>query len=107
MTQLERYRTFRIHWFIALLLIVISVSSVVAQRPAAKPPADPLEEYNNAVEGLVKKVWPSVVQVLVTSFGPRQESDRGQTSVVVGRQRSVASGFVIDPDGYIMTNAHV
>lgn len=90
-----------------LVLILATAFTTVAQKPATKAPSDPLDEYNNAVEALVKKVWPSVVQVMVTSYGPRQENDRGQTSVVVGRQRSVASGFVIDPDGYIMTNAHV
>src|SRR6185436_6244151 len=27
--------------------------------------------------------------------------------IVVGRQRRLASGVIIDPDGYIITNAHV
>jgi serine protease Do len=98
-----------------LLAVVVSLASCLpasAQRSAAaaSPRAaseSPLDQFNDAVEALVKKVWPSVVQILVTSYGPREVSDRGQTNVVVGRQRSVGSGFVIDADGYIMTNAHV
>ena len=97
---------------IAALVVLAACLPVLAQRPATTaknpPPAvDPLDQFNASVEELVKKVWPSVVQIQVSSYGPREESDRGNTNVIVGRQRSVGSGFVIDPDGYIMTNAHV
>ncbi len=96
-----------------LLMIVLAVPAAYAQRgtapPAAQAPAnDALAQMNQAVDALTKKVWPSVVQILVSSYGARGEGSRQDaTNVVVGRQQSVGSGFVIDPEGYIITNAHV
>ena len=95
-----------------LLIALTLVPAVDAQRGAAPPaPAqgtDALARMNESIDALTKKVWPSVVQILVTGYGARGEAGRGgEASVVVGRQRSVGSGFVIDPEGYIMTNSHV
>jgi serine protease Do len=92
---------------LALLLSGIGVRPADAQKPAPAASADPLVRMNESIDALTRKVWPSVVQILVTGYGAVEDSQRTTTSAVVGRQRSTGSGFVIDPDGYIMTNAHV
>jgi len=92
-----------------ILCSLLSVTAIVAPAAAQKPvPApDYLARMNDSIDTLTRKVWPSVVQILVTSYGVREEPGRGVSGVVFGRQRSVGSGFVVDPEGYIMTNAHV
>ena len=67
---------------------------------------DSLHELDSSVESLVQQVTPAVVQVLVTGYGTVEQ--HGQTNTaLIGRQRSLGSGVIVDPEGYIITNAHV
>jgi serine protease Do len=43
---------------------------------------------------------------MVTGYGPVENSSNN-TSLVIGRQQSIGSGVIIDPGGWIVTNAHV
>jgi serine protease Do len=91
----------------ARVLAALSLALLVSRSAAAGPAGtDPLRTFSDAIEALVKRVSPSVVQVLVTGYGPLEET-AGNTDLVIGRQRSIGSGAVIDADGYIVTNAHV
>ena len=83
------------------------MAAQTAQAPQGARPGDALHQLNDAVEALVRRVSPSVVQITVTGYGSTQENEQGQTSVLVGRQRALGSGVIVDPEGYIVTNAHV
>jgi serine protease Do len=79
-----------------------------ANTRAADPhAADALHQLNDSIEALVERISPSVVQIQVTGYGAAQDSSQGQTSVVIGKQRSIGSGVIVDSEGYIVTNAHV
>jgi S1-C subfamily serine protease len=66
---------------------------------AATRPADTvlLDEYSRAVVGGVERVAPSVVNIEVRHRAQNQRRD------IAGN----GSGFVITPDGFILTNSHV
>jgi serine protease Do len=71
----------------------------------AEPPAV-LQQLNSAIEQLTARISPAVVQILVTGYGALQDNDHGQTALVT-REHAIGSGVIVDPNGYIMTNAHV
>ena len=96
-------------WVAAILISSPLSASPASAQSATRPPASPalLREFSASVEELAGRVSPSVVQIVVTGYGPVDERSRGETGMVIGRQRSIGSGAIIDADGYIITNAHV
>jgi len=105
----------------SLALLMVSIPGS-AQQPSSRPApgtdqtkaANPrpsgtpqlLEQLNSSLVALVEKVSPAVVQIQVTGYGAVEESNHRQTALVV-RQRAIGSGVIVDPSGYIITNAHV
>src|SRR5579863_6449181 len=92
----------------ALFVGILSFASrALGQAPQPAPAPDALHQLNDSVEALVKRVSPSVVQILVSGYSSTEDTDQGQMSVVIGKQRTIGSGVIVDPEGYIVTNAHV
>jgi serine protease Do len=93
------------------LLFVLGFAAFLASASPSlaqnKPEDNALRKLNESVDALIRKVSPSIVQILVTGYGTLEESKSGNTGVVIGRQKAIGSGFVIDPEGYVITNAHV
>ncbi len=69
--------------------------------PSFEEGADFLDSYSRAVTNVVAKVGPAVVSIRVrkkASDRPRRWPNEGEGS---------ASGVIIAPDGYVVTNSHV
>jgi serine protease Do len=91
-----------------LLLFAGRSYAQTAQTPPAKAGVDVIHEMSAAFESLVKRASPAVVEVLVTGYGSGDEDeDEKAGPSPFGRERSLGSGVIIDPDGYIVTNFHV
>ncbi|WP_321472322.1 trypsin-like peptidase domain-containing protein [uncultured Paludibaculum sp.] len=91
------------------LAVVLAVGPEMAQtRPkeAASVPAKSLADYSEAMENLAEAASPAVVQILVQRVAPVGQGD-SQHMGFVAEQQATGSGVIVDPDGYIVTNAHV
>jgi serine protease Do len=90
------------------LAALVAAPALLAQSPsprreAGAPPnaAASLERLSEGVQKLSERVRPAVVQIATSAYAPATGAG------LLTRQRGLGSGVILDPEGYIVTNAHV
>ncbi len=82
------------------------VLCLTANARAASEKSDSLAQFSGALERLAATIAPAVVQVQVSGWCGSPPV-AGEASAILTSCRAVGSGVVVDPSGYIITNAHV
>jgi serine protease Do len=89
---------------VAVVSLTIGTTSALAQP---KPRAIPVgADFSRSIEATTERVGPAVVQIFTTSFAPG-DGIVPRTADLITTDRASGSGVIVDPDGYIVTNAHV
>ncbi|MGD1097538.1 MAG: trypsin-like peptidase domain-containing protein [Bryobacteraceae bacterium] len=89
-----------------LLTLAMSCAGLFAQVVPRPTKQNSLVELSGEIRSLSRRVAPAVVQISVSGYGPIDQST-GHPVSLYGRQESIGSGVIVDPEGYIVTSAHV
>ncbi len=89
---------------LAVVLLAIVPASAPAQSRAAGTTT--LADLSSVLETTARLVGPSVVQIFTTGYAAN-EGLVPRTGDLIRTERASGSGVIVDPAGYIITNAHV
>jgi serine protease Do len=82
-----------------LVLLLGPSASAAAQAPAAREGGADLSRLSRDLRALSDRVTPAVVQVLTVGYSAAEGA--------LVQERASGSGVILDPEGYVVTNAHV
>jgi len=88
---------------------VLGLVALLLTTPPAStqtPPAPAIGDLSRSIEATTQRVMPAVVEIFATSYRPGQGLVPRAADLVT-TERASGSGIIVDPAGYIVTNAHV
>src|SRR2546428_3853687 len=91
----------------ALLLPSLSRAAEPGSSAVVSSGGGMLRQFRGPLSQLAARVSPAVVQILVPGYGPIPGEDGRADTAYIVRQHGVGSGVIVDPNGYVITNAHV
>lgn len=102
------YRTVPNHPFRSLaarlvLALLVSTGLILQGVPAGAAQQVQLTDLSASLQTVAAEVLPTVVEIIVTGYAPIDGSSRA----LLATRESGGSGVIVDPSGYIVTNAHV
>ena len=86
--------------------VVIAAAAVLTCSAQPSTKTRPLAEFSSAIEELASGASGAVVHITAQTRALVGDADSRRTGFVASQQ-STGSGVVIDPEGYVVTNAHV
>ena len=89
---------------VASMLLFLATAPAAAQPRTASAPT--VADLSSALETAARVVGPAVVQIFSTSYAAG-DGLLPRTGDLIRTERASGSGVIVDPAGYIITNAHV
>jgi serine protease Do len=93
-----------------LLAFVLVFSTSFLSSAAQSAPKSPnlLEQLNSSLKELADRVSPAVVEVKVSGYGVDDDADENDDDArILVKQHLTGAGVILDPNGFIVTNAHL
>lgn len=87
------------HRFQLLLALPLVLAEAAAPAPAQQ---STLRDFSRLYQALAERVDPAVVQIATTGYAPAIDG-----TALLRARRGAGAGVLVDPSGYIVTNAHV